>query len=242
VKVNHQIVTLQIIPYDPTIENREIGEGNQEIEDVRNSILPELWDEHQIIVRSLFSGNSQTCNYTGGLEFEVESIGWAELLEDGDRDVLIGIIKQHMQIHPSNQGYHIMTLWEWGTDEHYDDEPSVWWRCLGKIDDNLLPLALDSSYQLNVLSGATHQQPIAISGGTNLCVPIEDITDSDIHRRVRYLPGHANGNPDHPDCEDGIVTSFNQHSVFVRFKSKSNPNEYQIQPQGCDRSDLIWLP
>ena len=27
--------------------------------------------------------------------------------------------------------------------------------------------------------------------------------------RVRYAPGHAKGNFDHPDCEDGIVRSFN---------------------------------
>lgn len=27
--------------------------------------------------------------------------------------------------------------------------------------------------------------------------------------RVRYVPGHAKGDSNHPDCEDGIVRSFN---------------------------------
>ena len=30
-----------------------------------------------------------------------------------------------------------------------------------------------------------------------------------IGQRVRYLPGHAHGQPNHKDCEDGIVRSFN---------------------------------
>lgn len=31
----------------------------------------------------------------------------------------------------------------------------------------------------------------------------------EIGQRVRYIPGHAKGDPQHPDCEDGIVRSFN---------------------------------
>lgn len=30
-----------------------------------------------------------------------------------------------------------------------------------------------------------------------------------IGQRVRYIPGHAHGDRNHPDCEDGIVRSFN---------------------------------
>lgn len=33
--------------------------------------------------------------------------------------------------------------------------------------------------------------------------------DIRIGQRVRYIPGHAKGNRFHPDCEDGIVRSFN---------------------------------
>lgn len=35
--------------------------------------------------------------------------------------------------------------------------------------------------------------------------------------RVRYVPRHAHGNMEHPDCEDGRVTSTNDDYVFVRF-------------------------
>ena len=41
-----------------------------------------------------------------------------------------------------------------------------------------------------------------------------------IGQRVRYIPGHAHGDPDHPDCEDGIVRSFNpQGHPFVVYDS-----------------------
>jgi hypothetical protein len=46
---------------------------------------------------------------------------------------------------------------------------------------------------------------------------IEDFKSDD---RVRYIPGHAAENPNHPDCEDGIVTSCSSHYVFVRYGSK----------------------
>jgi len=37
-----------------------------------------------------------------------------------------------------------------------------------------------------------------------------------IGQRVRYIPTHAKGNANHPDCEDGIVRSFNpQGKPFV---------------------------
>jgi hypothetical protein len=32
-----------------------------------------------------------------------------------------------------------------------------------------------------------------------------------IGQRVRYIPTHARGNDKHPDCQDGIVRSFNRH-------------------------------
>jgi hypothetical protein len=33
-------------------------------------------------------------------------------------------------------------------------------------------------------------------------------SDLYIGQRVRYIPGHARGDREHPDCEDGIVRSF----------------------------------
>jgi hypothetical protein len=35
--------------------------------------------------------------------------------------------------------------------------------------------------------------------------------------RVLYIPGHAHGDWEHPDCEDGVVTSVNDFFVFVQF-------------------------
>jgi hypothetical protein len=33
--------------------------------------------------------------------------------------------------------------------------------------------------------------------------------------RVRYIPGHAHGDPTHPDCEDGIVRGRSENFYFV---------------------------
>lgn len=34
---------------------------------------------------------------------------------------------------------------------------------------------------------------------------------------VIYIPSHASGDPEHPDCERGLVTSINAGRVFVRY-------------------------
>lgn len=34
--------------------------------------------------------------------------------------------------------------------------------------------------------------------------------------RVRYVPWHAHGDPQHRDCQLGVVTSTNHQCVFVR--------------------------
>lgn len=34
---------------------------------------------------------------------------------------------------------------------------------------------------------------------------------------VRYIPSHANGDPTHKDCENGIVSSVNYKYVFVKY-------------------------
>jgi len=35
--------------------------------------------------------------------------------------------------------------------------------------------------------------------------------------KVRYIPNHANGDVTHQDCQDGIVSSTNEHYVFVKY-------------------------
>ena len=45
--------------------------------------------------------------------------------------------------------------------------------------------------------------------------------------RVRYVPNHAHGDPKHPDCETGDVTSIGASgTVFVLFENR-------ISSQGC---------
>ena len=38
-----------------------------------------------------------------------------------------------------------------------------------------------------------------------------------VGKKVRYIPYKAFGDIQHPDCEDGIITSTNDTHVFVRF-------------------------
>lgn len=35
--------------------------------------------------------------------------------------------------------------------------------------------------------------------------------------RVRFVPTHAHGDPEHKDCQDGVVSSTNAHYVFVKY-------------------------
>lgn len=51
--------------------------------------------------------------------------------------------------------------------------------------------------------------------------------------RVIYVPGHAHGDPDHPDCERGTVSSVNERFVFVKFGDQA--------PQACDPQTLVIL-
>lgn len=38
--------------------------------------------------------------------------------------------------------------------------------------------------------------------------------------QIVYIPAHAKGNPDHPDCEFGFITSQNDEFIFCRFWMK----------------------
>lgn len=48
---------------------------------------------------------------------------------------------------------------------------------------------------------------------------IEDrpLTDDDLGAQVTYVPMHAGGDRNHPDVEHGVITSFNDKFVFVRY-------------------------
>lgn len=54
-----------------------------------------------------------------------------------------------------------------------------------------------------------------------------------------YVPLHAHGDVNHPDVEHGAVSSFNGHSVFVKFDKQVQKFGWDgTTSQACDPSDL----
>jgi hypothetical protein len=41
--------------------------------------------------------------------------------------------------------------------------------------------------------------------------------------QIIYIPSHAGGDPDHPDAEQGFVTSMSINGAFCRYWSRYNP-------------------
>ena len=60
-----------------------------------------------------------------------------------------------------------------------------------------------------------------------------DMTEISIGRSVIYIPCHAKGDAGHKDCENGVITSFNDHVVFVRYAADKSS-------KGTRREDLTW--
>lgn len=62
--------------------------------------------------------------------------------------------------------------------------------------------------------------------------------------RVRYIPAHANGYPNHKDCEDGVVSSTNDRFVFVKYDNavqKMITGNEPYTSQATDPKDLIHI-
>jgi hypothetical protein len=49
------------------------------------------------------------------------------------------------------------------------------------------------------------------------------VTQADIGRAVICVPFHARGDRTHPGCERGVITSFNDSYVFVRYGAPGCP-------------------
>lgn len=58
------------------------------------------------------------------------------------------------------------------------------------------------------------------------------VTQDDIGSAVTYIPNHAKGDVNHKDCERGVLSSFNDHTVFVRFKAPNGAS--------CKTDNLVW--
>lgn len=58
--------------------------------------------------------------------------------------------------------------------------------------------------------------------------------------RVRYVPGHAKGDINHKDCEDGTVSSTNDKNVFVKFDKQVQKLGWSgTTSQSCSPTDLF---
>ena len=67
---------------------------------------------------------------------------------------------------------------------------------------------------------------------TTMKIQGKTLEESDVGRRVRYVPTHANGDLSHKDVEDGLITSWNEVNVFVDYGHCSHP--------ATSPEDLIW--
>lgn len=47
----------------------------------------------------------------------------------------------------------------------------------------------------------------------------KEVTDEDIGSPVTYIPRHAKGDVNHPDCERGHISSITEDHVLVRYKA-----------------------
>jgi hypothetical protein len=57
--------------------------------------------------------------------------------------------------------------------------------------------------------------------------------------RVIYIPGHAHGDRDHPDCERGAVSSCNDKYIFVKFDKQVKQLGWdETTAQSCQPADL----
>lgn len=63
----------------------------------------------------------------------------------------------------------------------------------------------------------------------------------DIGRNVLYVPTHANGDTQHKDCEVGIIWSWNDRSIFVRYMKVIDGRPRLCQTsEGTNPEDLRW--
>lgn len=51
-----------------------------------------------------------------------------------------------------------------------------------------------------------------------------EVTQEDIGSPVTYIPRHCGGDASHPDAEQGTISSFTEHALFVRFRSATGAN------------------
>jgi len=72
-----------------------------------------------------------------------------------------------------------------------------------------------------------------------------NISDFKKGDRVRYIPTHAEGDNEHPDVEDGCVSSTNEWWVFVKYDNlahgKMITGDEPYTAQATSAEDLIKI-
>jgi hypothetical protein len=70
--------------------------------------------------------------------------------------------------------------------------------------------------------------------------PYMNIDDATEKKRVIYIPGHAKGDRNHPDCETGAVSSHNSQYIFVKFDDQVKILGWnEAGAQACKPNDLV---
>jgi len=90
----------------------------------------------------------------------------------------------------------------------------VRWECDRTLEDSFTDLCFAPVSAVDLLARVVRFEP----------------TNADIGRAVVYTPAHG-------PAEDGVLTSFNDSYVFVRFRSQHPA----AGGQACRRQDLRWL-
>ena len=60
---------------------------------------------------------------------------------------------------------------------------------------------------------------------------------------VRYVPTHAHGDVNHPDCQNGVVSSTNSRFVFVKYDNAVGVMVTGDEPytsQATEPDDLVY--
>lgn len=60
--------------------------------------------------------------------------------------------------------------------------------------------------------------------------------------KVRYIPTYANGDKNHPDCEDGVVSLVKGNNIFVKYNNAMCimvTGDESYTAQRTDLSDLV---
>lgn len=114
-------------------------------------------------------------------------------------------------VYASSDGYHI-----WLAANHHENKVVALEPCV--VDALILYIERFREWERQIIEANKGATPGMFSEGD--C--------------VRYIPMHAHGDPEHEDCENGVVTSTNDKFVFVRYGDK-------VSSQATDPRDLSLI-